>query len=79
MLVPNSRTAKRIEDKTMEREIGEIFEFEEVKLQVVKGFDCGIGNDSCYFLGDFNNCNPTECFAIKRKDRTSVKFIKIEN
>ena len=62
----------------MERKIGEIFEFKGIKLQVVKGFDCGTGNDSCYFLGDFNNCNPAECFAIKRKDRTSVKFIKIK-
>ena len=63
----------------MERKIGEIFEFNGVKLQVVKGFDCGIESDSCYFLDDFNNCNPAECFAITRKDRTSVKFIKIKD
>ena len=30
------------------------------------------------FLGDFDNCNPAECFAIQRKYRTSVKFIKIK-
>ena len=77
-MVSNSQTTQRIGDKTMEREIGEIFEFEGIKLQVVKGFDCGTRNDSCYFLGDFNNCNPAECFAIQRKDRTSVKFIKIK-
>ena len=64
----------------MEREIGEIFEFGGVKLQVVKGFDCGIGNDSCYFLGDLEMCSCRQkCFVSQRKDRTPVKFIRIGN
>ena len=61
----------------MERKIGEIFEFGGVKLQVVKGSDCGLGDTGCYFLDDYKNCRPRECFALKRKDRTSVRFIRI--
>ena len=62
----------------MEREIGEIFEFEGVKLQVVKDHDedCGMNSVGCYFLYD-ERCVPQKCFVSQRKDSTPVKFIKI--
>lgn len=61
----------------MERKIGEIFEFEGVKLQVVKDFDCGLTSVGCYFLDDRDNCGFQKCFASQRKDLTPVKFIRI--
>ena len=64
----------------MEREVGEIFEFDGVKLQVVKGSDddCGMNNVGCYFLNDLEICSCCQkCFASQRKDSTSVKFIRI--
>lgn len=60
----------------MERKIGEIFEFEGVKLQVVESSNCGLNNTSCYFL-DEGDCESRICGAFQRKDRTSVKFLKI--
>ena len=38
----------------MERKIGEIFEYEGAKLQVVKDHDgdCGMDSVGCYFLDD---------------------------
>ena len=64
----------------MERKVGEIFEFNGIKLQVVK--DPGFKNAciGCYFLDNNYNCSHRQkCFASQRKDLTSVKFIKIEN
>ena len=61
----------------MEREIGEIFEFEGVKLQVVKSCNCGLHNVGCYFIDDDKNCRSQICYASKRKDKTPVKFIRI--
>ena len=61
----------------MARKIGDIFEFKGVKLQVVKGCTCGLRNVGCYFIDDDKNCKSQICFASKRKDKTSVKFIKI--
>ena len=66
----------------MERKIGEIFEFEGTKLQVVKGFDCGTGNDSCYFEKKekcFNYWGITgECQSSGRKDNKCVIFKEIK-
>ena len=62
----------------MERKIGEIFEFDRIKLQVVESSNCGLDNTSCYFFGE-SDCEPYMCGASQRKDRTSVKFIKIED
>ena len=64
----------------MERKIGEIFEFEGVKLQVVKDHDgdCGMNSVGCYFLDDLEMCSCRQkCFVSQRKDRTPVKFIRI--
>ena len=62
----------------MERKVGEIFEFEGIKLQVVKdhGGDCGLNSVGCYFLDD-EQCVLQKCFVSQRKDRTPVKFIRI--
>ena len=64
----------------MERKIGETFEVEGVKLQVVKDHDddCGMNSVGCYFLDDLEMCNCRQkCFASQRKDSTPVKFIRI--
>ena len=63
----------------MERKIGEIFEFDGVKLQVVESSNCGLNNTSCYFSDDEIDCEPHMCGAFQRKDKKSVKFIKIED
>lgn len=62
----------------MEREVGEIFEFDGVKLQVVKDRDddCGMNNVCCYFLNN-NRCVLQKCLAYQRKDSIQVKFIRI--
>ena len=62
----------------MERKIGEIFEFDGVKLQVVKDHDedCGMNSVGCYFLDD-ERCVAQKCFVSQRKDSTPVKFIRI--
>ena len=76
-MVSNSRTSKRIVYKNMERKVGEIFEVEGVKLQVVEDFDCGLSSVSCYFLDNDEQCELQKCLAGERKDRTSVKFLRI--
>ena len=84
-MAPNTqifRTSERIGNKIMERKIGEIFEFEGVKLQVVKDYDgdCGMDSIGCYFLDDLEMCSCRQkCFVSQRKDRTPVKFIRIGN
>ena len=62
----------------MVRKIGEIFEYEGTKLQVVKDYDgdCGMNSVSCYFLDD-EQCVLQKCFSFQRKDLTPVKFIRI--
>ena len=61
----------------MERKVGEIFEFEGVKLQAVKKnksrgiLRCG----NCYFFDDINGCANQKCLVSQRKDSTPVKFI----
>lgn len=62
----------------MEREVGEIFEFDGVKLQVVKDRDddCGMNNVGCYFLNN-KRCILQKCLAYQRKDSIQVKFIRI--
>ena len=64
----------------MERKIGEIFEVEGVKLQVVKDHDgdCGMDSVGCYSLDDLEMCSCRQkCLASQRKDSTPVKFIRI--
>lgn len=59
----------------MEREIGEIFEVNGVKLQVVEDFDLSCG--CCYFIHNDEQCVLSKCFASQRKDGNPVKFIEI--
>lgn len=61
----------------MERNIGEIFEVDGVKLQIVEDFDNEMSCNGCYFFDDDEQYGLLKCFASQRKDRKSVKFIKI--
>ena len=63
----------------MEREIGEIFEVDGVKLQVVEDFDNEMSCVGCYFLDNDEQCILQKCFDSQRKDRKLVKFIRIED
>ena len=68
-----------------EKEVGEVFEFEGVILEVVKSLGCsedaeessgrrcyGLWNDRCRKLGSFS-----PCFDLKRKDKTGVCFVRV--
>lgn len=55
----------------MERKVGEIFEVEGVKLQVVEDSGCV----ACYFLNS-DQCVLLKCSAFDREDKKSVKFKK---
>lgn len=61
------------------RPIGEVFELEVVKLQVVEDIHC----KDCFFCGDyncFNYINKTGyCGKSLRDDRKSVIFKRINN
>ncbi len=61
----------------MEREIGEIFEFEGNKLKVEQGY---LGCEGCFFKNII--CNPLrkyrgECSQCNREDKTEIIFVKI--
>ena len=61
----------------MERKLGEVFKYNNVKLQVIEqedGFSC---ND-CYFLNGID-CNEQLCLRMDRHDRKSVIFKEIKN
>ena len=63
-------------NKIMERKLGEVFEYNNVKLQVIEqkdGFSC---ND-CYFLNGID-CNEQLCLRMDRHDRKSVIFKEIK-
>lgn len=52
----------------MERKLGEVFEYNNVKLQVIEqkdGFSC---ND-CYFINEGIDCNGQLCLRCDRHDR----------
>ena len=72
----NSQTTKRIEDKIMERKVGEIFEYEGIKLEVVEteDFSC----HDCYFLTLRCECSQQLCMFYNRKDRKNVVFQLVE-
>ena len=68
----------------MERKIGEVFEYNGVRLKVVEGDFC----ENCYFRDKRENepCVRSEhilvsgvCSKTKREDHKSVQFIKIKN
>ena len=62
----------------MERKLGEVFEYNNVKLQVIEqkdGFSC---ND-CYFINEGIDCDEQLCLRCDRDDRKSVIFKEIKN
>lgn len=63
-------------DKTMERKIGEIFEYEGIKLKVVEteNFSC----HGCCFLELGYKCYDQMCMRFLRKDRKNVVFKSVE-
>ena len=60
----------------MEREVGEIFEYEGIKLEVVEteDFSC----NGCYFLTLRCGCSKQLCMCYNRKDKKNVIFQSIE-
>ena len=64
----------------MERKIGEIFDYEGVKLEVVESGSC----KGCYFFKGVINCEGSidfiegYCGPFNRQDRKSVIFKKVE-
>ena len=71
----------------MYKEIGDIFEYQGVTLQVVES--CGISCKSCtaiqhccndcYFYEIFGPCDTILCSRIERKDHKDVIFKKYNN
>ena len=70
----------------MYKEVGDIFEYQGVTLQVVES--CGISckgctaiqhwcND-CYFYEIFGPCDTILCSRIERKDNKDVIFKKVQ-
>ena len=62
----------------MARKLGEVFEYNNVKLQVIEqkdGFSC---ND-CYFINEGIDCDEQLCLRCDRHDRKSVIFKEIKN
>ena len=61
----------------MERKLGEVFEVDGVKLQVVEASDT-FSCDGCYFLKNEQDvCGFQNCLKCERKDNKSVKFVKV--
>ena len=61
----------------MERKIGEIFEVDGVKLQVVENI-WDDGCNRCYFHYQCSGCEVMSCAPFSRRDRAVVKYIKIK-
>ena len=60
----------------MERKVGEIFEYDDEKLEVVETEDYSCRG--CYFLDLRDECCQQLCMRYKRKDRKNVVFQLIE-
>lgn len=60
----------------MEREVGEIFEYEGIKLEVVETEDSSCRG--CYFLDLRYKCRQQLCMRFPRKDRKNVVFKSVE-
>ena len=61
----------------MERKLGEVFEVDGVKLQVVEASDT-FSCDGCYFLDNEKNvCGFKNCLRCEREDNKPVKFVKV--
>ena len=62
----------------MERKLGEVFDVNGVKLQVVEAYDT-FSCDGCYFLGSEQNmCKFQKCLKCERNDWKSVVFQFVE-
>ena len=68
----------------MEREVGEVFDFKGVKLQVKDTGDCCFCF-GCYFYELTCQCDEThyknqtgECFHIRRNDDNNVIFVEVK-
>lgn len=76
----NSKTAKRIGDKTMERKIGETFEFEGKTLRVEEN-KCA-SCDGCFFerkCSKYQSKKAGECSEYDRSDNKNVIFIEVKD
>ena len=76
----------------MYKEVGDIFEYEGVRLQVIEscGVSCkgctaiqqcnGIQHccNNCYFYETFGHCGTMLCSHIERKDHKDVIFKKVQ-
>ena len=60
----------------MEREVGEIFEYEGIKLEVVETEDSSCRG--CYFLDLRYKCRQQLCMRFIRKDKKNVVFKLVE-
>ena len=64
----------------IERQIGEQFDYEGVRLEVVESGAC----KGCYFFKGFLHCEEHDieviggCGPVRRHDNKSVKFQKVE-
>ena len=61
----------------MERKICEVFEYNNVKLQVNKNndeFSCR----GCYFIDKGSECDEQKCLRSEREDRKNVIFKEIK-
>ena len=67
----------------MEREVGEVFDFKGIKLQV-KDDGCKASCDGCYFdkseykCSDVHNCIGY-CYGPFRSDSKDVVFVEVES
>ena len=62
----------------MERKLGEVFEYNNAKLQVIENKD-GFSCNDCYFLNEGIDCYEQSCLKMDRRDRKSVIFKEIKN
>ena len=62
----------------MERKIGEIFEFEGVKLQVVEVDEYEPNCKGCYFKYNCSGFMSAICTPHTRKDEKFVKYKKVK-
>lgn len=62
----------------MERKLGEVFEYNNAKLQVIENKD-GFSCNDCYFLNEGIDCNEQLCLKMDRHDRKLVIFKEIKN
>lgn len=79
-IITNKKKGKKMAQNIKDRVIGEVFEFNGVKLVVEKCRDCS----ECYF--DDYDCNRDDildvagfCSSMNRNDNETVVFKKLKN